>query len=1185
VIEQGKKVYFDWFCREKKMQRPVATGPRLTKRQREKKHEQQKADKALGGGVMVEKEGEEATKKVPHWYVELQWFRLLRGQKRLNQIARILVELAPNKVFDPRDTYAKHLKDEVREKERKEGSASGDGAEKNGAKKPKSGKKQPSRKEQIIAANNAKKQKEAAARDAEKLRTLGTSAGTNIKLKTESGKLLLLLRLLKQAVQEKNVVDTLDTMWEIEEVAKEVDPKEAKAAFKPYSDIIKVASEFRNDRERLGGMNIIDFQLTEMSDRLPPLNLHSLTGSFKLDDWQLHVIERVNARKSVLITAPTSSGKTVLSTYVCTSGVKVLFVVPSEPLAWQVAAMLRALKVEVSIVVPTLNYVPPKFDVVVGTPHSLESTLTKQIGFDFEFAVFDEVHSLNNSDGPALQRLIRAIPTTCKVLALSATIGNAKDLLKWWETIVGEGEIELVVHKSRFINLQRYVWTEQNLLEDQDYDDDDEQNLETPKTASSEMSKGASQLVGGDLQLLHPSTSLTVEYLASDEYKSSDIAFTPVDAYKLYKAMEALTTEDSPVNVADLKPKKYFADKGNSRITLMEAKEYEDSLKERLVKFSKEQPVTCRLLLASLAPGSDIKQIKKARKAKAELSNEEEDAFDRKTAEELMAQVEKKMQASANSTSKESLMDLMFQLKIRERTPAICFQLDSVRCQSMFDGLLRGLEERELRAYPEFRINLVRRAKGLEKIREKASKQTKGRGDADDAVAEAQEFGEGGAGEIVDVDAPHSDFVLTPPGKGMGTTEARDVQEKLRDDLPPSGELQHPLIRGLRRGIGMYIEGLSSAYHRVVQSFAQQGRLGIVFSDELLAYGVNMPFRSCIFFGDPGKDWLTPLLHQQMAGRAGRRGLDRQGHLVYAGFSPERLKNLLRGRLPDVLGQFPLYPTVPLQLEMNNRYEVAGARLDLDKMRHICATPLAEYLWGEKIENYYDIANQWIEELGILKHPKTSYAYLIPELVWELRQFLPESLALEFLLEDIIRKFRESVPPVDKDDVAQQTEMFLIFCRICSRKAFKPIEGLPAETAKWIGELPAPHRKTDEWEYWAGLLNQSQDRIVNSKLPFKEPMLLPVSMEEPLDNMCYASFVRNQIDPTLPTPVQHYLRLRIWNVGEVLRITSNVLGRSAELQPVQNLIRKAFVRLRYILDECASRNWKKLDEASMRSQQ
>jgi ATP-dependent RNA helicase DDX60 len=74
-----------------------------------------------------------------------------------------------------------------------------------------------------------------------------------------------------------------------------------------------------------------------------------------------------------------------------------------------------------------------------------------------------------------------------------------------------------------------------------------------------------------------------------------------------------------------------------------------------------------------------------------------------------------------------------------------------------------------------------------------------------------------------------------------------------------------------------------SATHRLqVQMLAQKGRLAVVFSDEALAYGVNMPFRSCIFCGDMGND-LTLLIAQQMQGRAGRRGLDVQGSVIYLG--------------------------------------------------------------------------------------------------------------------------------------------------------------------------------------------------------------------------------------------------------------------------------------------------------------
>ncbi|KAH9253669.1 hypothetical protein BASA81_008287 [Batrachochytrium salamandrivorans] len=1090
-----------------------------SKRAREKKHEEEKASKALSGGTMVVVEGEDTTKDTRD-EIELQWFRLYRGIKRYEQIASILVELAPLKVFDPRDIWNQH---------RKQQSQGQEDSSKTEEEKKKSGhgKKQISKADLIKQKNEARMQTVAAKRDEEKLSTLRSKARQDVKLETETGKLLLLLELLKTAVREQNVVDVLDTVWEVEDVVKELGEQETASLLKKHSDVLTIARKIRNDRDQLGKLNLVDFQLLEMSDRLPPLNAHALSGKFKLDEWQVKVLQLIEDRKSVLVTAPTSSGKTVLSTFVCSIGSRVLFVVPTEPLAWQVAAMLRALKLGICLVVPTLNFIPPAWDVVVGTPHALESSLTKQIGFDFDFAVFDEVHSLNTKDGEALQRLILAMPSeSCRFVCLSATIGNGPQLKTWLESTVGK--IELVEHRARFINLQRHVWVPSNQV--------------------------------SPLRQLHPLACVDVKFLMEHGFHHTDMAFTPVDCYRLWQALDKVVGKP----VSSLKPRKFFTSKipgakdlelsDLPRITLAQACEYEMALKERLQQIAKDTPELCEKVLQMLS-----KQT-----------------------------VAEEMEASSKEATSKSLVDLCFNLHSKKLTPAIVFQLDSVRCQTLFDEFLGEIEHREVDANPNFRTELVKQQRGLEKL-EKAKAGAKGdkkggnrkagedrEDQQEDAGALAAEFGEMSS-KNVDVHAPHPNFTLSPPGKAIGMGEATDIYNQLKEDLPSVGEIRHPLLRALRRGVGVYIEGLPAAYHRIVQSLAQKGALGVVFSDELLAYGVNMPFRAAVFYGDPGRHWLTPLLHQQMAGRAGRRGLDRQGHLVYAGFSPDRLRELLRGELPDVVGRFPLYPTVPLQLEMNRRYTAKGKPLDEAKMHAICRTPLAQFLLGTKVDGYYETAQSWVKHLGIMTHPRSAYSYLVPNLVWELRNFLPESVAIQFLLEPLIRKYKnaEYVEKGDKD-AQLQYQIMLIFCRVCSRQEYKAVEK-EGDMPTWYAPLPAPHNNEDymdTYAEWTELLMKSQSRIDECELDYKEQLKLPVAMDQPLDNMCYSSFLRNQIDPSLPTEDQHALRARLWNVGEVLRITSNILGRSTELQTVQNLIRKCFVRIRYILDETFQRNWK-----------
>eukprot|EP00924_Labyrinthula_sp_SR-Ha-C_P004531 snap_masked-scaffold_1-processed-gene-3.33-mRNA-1 protein AED:0.00 eAED:0.05 QI:0/-1/0/1/-1/1/1/0/1148 len=1146
-----------------------------TKAARARERERLKADNALGGAKLAE----EVSGQVKMGHRELQWFRLLHGQSRLNQIARILVELAPQNVFNPLQIYETHLAEE------KSNEVNFKSTDKKSKKKKKE--KKMSKKEMIIAKNTARKEKQDAERDAEKLSNLGQSSGNGLKLKTESGRYLLLLEILKKSVSKQDIVDILDTLWEIEEVSRTLSPSLKSAvekSMKKYSRELIKATDIRKHisdyfdyfKERafsplLEPKNIYDFQLSFMSDRLPPLSLHTLKGKFKFDPWQLRVLDLLtNKKKSVLICAPTSCGKTVLSTYLCQQNKRALFCVPTEPLAWQVAAMLRALKLDVAIVVPSLTFVPNQFSVVVGTPNSLESALTKQIGFDFDYAIYDEVHSLNNKKiGAALQRLIKAISNrNCQILALSATIGNYNEVLEWWESLVGKGRIELVNHRARFINLQRHVWS-------------------FPEGASSEDS--------GKLDRLHPCLSLSVDYLASlRNGEAFDLAFTPQDTFLLFKAMEKILGKKHP-RVSELKPRSFFKlaakvssednEESKDRITLVKSKDYEDKLKDCIKVLAKEDKLSLLKIFALLTPklhsGDGVEVVKGL------ITEEEIKAY-------MDENLFKTIRSSQNeaSTTVQSLTSLLFELKRKEMTPVILFQLDSVQCQAYFDKLITELEEMQQKKYPNFYQDLEAKQKQvLKQMKAQASlKSSKNNKQTEEDLAYEYEFG-ASDNMTVDLDAPHPEFVLAPVGRQIGPVEIKQIKSAISFDLQiktgknkagnTDNQDDHPLIKGLRRGIGLYIQGLPSSYHRVVQKYAQMGRLGVVFSDELLAYGVNMPFRSAVFFNDPGNNMMSVLEHQQMAGRAGRRGLDRQGHLIYAGFSYERLQELLRGTLPSVVGADPLYPTIPLQLYMNKKFVSAGTPLSVDKMKKICATPLEKFIEHKTILNYYESADTWIHKLDILREREnTGYADLIPELVWELRAYLAESLAIEYILEELIREYKGTPVSLTDTDVKEQTEMCLIFSCVCSRKVLIDNEVAEDQEEEYDGPenaLPKPHTRSDIWKKWFDLVEESQTRIKESDLENKESILLPSSTEQfYLENGVYSAFIRNQIDPNLKTTEQHELRERLWDLGEVLRLSTNVLGRANELRGLTNLIRKCFLRIRYILDESSQRNWSSL---------
>jgi len=92
-------------------------------------------------------------------------------------------------------------------------------------------------------------------------------------------------------------------------------------------------------------------------------------------------------------------------------------------------------------------------------------------------------------------------------------------------------------------------------------------------------------------------------------------------------------------------------------------------------------------------------------------------------------------------------------------------------------------------------------------------------------------------------------------------------------------------IDALRRGITMHHAGMVPAFREIVEMCFERNLLAVVFATETLALGVNMPARSVALerftkYSDAGRQFLTSAEYSQMTGRAGRRGLDDEGHAL-----------------------------------------------------------------------------------------------------------------------------------------------------------------------------------------------------------------------------------------------------------------------------------------------------------------
>jgi superfamily II RNA helicase len=92
-------------------------------------------------------------------------------------------------------------------------------------------------------------------------------------------------------------------------------------------------------------------------------------------------------------------------------------------------------------------------------------------------------------------------------------------------------------------------------------------------------------------------------------------------------------------------------------------------------------------------------------------------------------------------------------------------------------------------------------------------------------------------------------------------------------------------VEPLYRGIAAHHAGILPAWKALVEELFQQGLIKVVFATETLAAGINMPARTTVIASlskrtDLGHRLLNPSEFLQMAGRAGRRGMDTVGHVV-----------------------------------------------------------------------------------------------------------------------------------------------------------------------------------------------------------------------------------------------------------------------------------------------------------------
>ena len=205
----------------------------------------------------------------------------------------------------------------------------------------------------------------------------------------------------------------------------------------------------------------------------------------------------------------------------------------------------------------------------------------------------------------------------------------------------------------------------------------------------------------------------------------------------------------------------------------------------------------------------------------------------------------------------------------------------------------------------------------------------------------------------------------------------------------------------LQRGIGVHHSGILPILKEVVECCFAKGWVKLLFATETFAMGVNMPARTVVFDNirkHDGKQFRTllPAEYIQMAGRAGRRGLDTTGNVVILCKNEvheiSELHSMMQGRPTRLESKFRLTYSMILnllrveQLRVEDMIKRSFAELDTQKKQAGYADR-AKVLRSE-LESMKEISSSQYDEAKTLYTMISEYVVMRDE-IWTLLLSLP----------------------------------------------------------------------------------------------------------------------------------------------------------------------------------------------------
>ncbi|ANQ07476.1 DEAD/DEAH box helicase [Plasmodium coatneyi] len=735
--------------------------------------------------------------------------------------------------------------------------------------------------------------------------------------------------------------------------------KDAQDIYKYKLESVQHYSELKIDEKKEHEFQL--YYMYYLLDRTTG-NIKDKRVLFTLDTWQYNILNLVDRRKSILVSCPTSSGKTFICYYVMDKVLRlnndsvVVYVAPNDTLAFQIYhevngrfstkgyskyggnklcsymtdkyAEENALDAQIVIVLPTVfeNILLSGYAVNDENSNLNVSKFISRI----EYIIFDEIHCIGDKEfyGAQIENIIHLC--NAPFLALSATIGNIKYFYSWLQNVMmkkgkGEQDLHLIKFYERFSDLILYVYTNNNL---------------------------------------HHLNPLACFNFRDILYKgiNKDFYCNPREIYEIIIVLFELARKNNFYHLVEfLEPSFYF--QYTRCINKKQFIYYMHTVKETIVYLIQNKYISnldydmfIHILLSNYMKntewvkdeggneGVNEEAPKKESSKSTPSSSATKHLYSKSTQEVVPKQqlfqelyksvvLDKKyiMNKSHDlvkytetvNTEQEyldssKLIELLKQLEQINFLPCIVFNFERKELEDMTINLINELMKRqhdkyygdEERTFNTKMENKMRqeRYENLLKQREILLKmKTVSRNQRLEQNMDKEYLDMLNEEEIpeppVDVSEEYDgDFYFC--NRKVYINYVTEIEDLIREaERAIEGrKYKSVLIEGMKRGIGLHYEVLPYKFTIIVESLFRLGYIKIIFSNKNLSLGINIPCKSIIFAGHTFE--LNSVMFKQTSGRAGRRGFDLYGNIIIWNINFKNLSRLITSPLQTLSGSY-----------------------------------------------------------------------------------------------------------------------------------------------------------------------------------------------------------------------------------------------------------------------------------------